>query len=57
MTWFHREILLPQFYRGIHAITGIVLEELLARVEAGMAHALPVPFYFMVEEQFHRELL
>ena len=38
-------------------ITGIVLEELLARVEAGMAHALPVPFYFMVEQQFHRELL
>jgi 8-oxo-dGTP pyrophosphatase MutT (NUDIX family) len=38
-------------------ITGIVLEELLARVEAGMAQALPVPFYFMVEQQFHRELL
>ena len=29
-------------------ITGIVLEELLARVEAGMGHDLPVPFYFMV---------
>ena len=38
-------------------ITGIVLEELLARVEAGMAHDLPVPFYFMIEQQFHRELL
>jgi 8-oxo-dGTP pyrophosphatase MutT (NUDIX family) len=38
-------------------ITGIVLEELLARVDAGMAHSLPVPFYFMAEEQFHRELL
>jgi len=38
-------------------ITGIVLEELLARVDAGMDHALPVPFYFMVEQQFHRELL
>jgi len=38
-------------------ITGIVLEELLARVEAGMAHSLPVPFYFMVEQEFHRELL
>ena len=38
-------------------ITGIVLEELLARVEAGMGHDLPVPFYFMVEQQFHRELL
>lgn len=38
-------------------ITGIVLEELLARVEAGMAHSLPVPFYFMVEQKFHRELL
>jgi len=38
-------------------ITGIVLEELLARVEAGMGHSLPVPFYFMVEQQFYRELL
>jgi 8-oxo-dGTP pyrophosphatase MutT (NUDIX family) len=38
-------------------ITGIVLEELLARVEAGMGHELPVPFYFMVERQFFRELL
>ena len=38
-------------------ITGVVLEELLARVKAGMAHALPVPFYFMQEQQFFRELL
>lgn len=38
-------------------ITGIVLEELDARVKAGMGHDLPVPFYFMVERQFFRELL
>jgi 8-oxo-dGTP pyrophosphatase MutT (NUDIX family) len=38
-------------------ITGIVLEELLARVDAGMAHSLPVPFYFMQEQVFQRELL
>jgi len=38
-------------------ITGIVLEELLARVEAGMGHDLPVPFYFMIEKQFFREML
>ncbi|MGH6683052.1 MAG: NUDIX hydrolase [Pseudolabrys sp.] len=38
-------------------ITGVVLEELAARVAAGMGHALPVPFYFMVEQQFLRELL
>ena len=38
-------------------ITGVVLEELLARVEAGMAHTLPVPFYFMQDDVFHRELL
>jgi 8-oxo-dGTP pyrophosphatase MutT (NUDIX family) len=38
-------------------ITGVVLEELLARVEAGMAHSLPVPFYFMVEQKFTRQLL
>jgi 8-oxo-dGTP pyrophosphatase MutT (NUDIX family) len=38
-------------------ITGIVLEELLARVEAGMGHDLPVPFYFMRDKEFIRELL
>ena len=38
-------------------ITGVILEELLARVEAGMAHDLPVPFYFMQDNVFHRELL
>ena len=38
-------------------ITGIVLEELAARVEAGMGHELPVPYYFMVDKQFFRELL
>ena len=38
-------------------ITGVVLEELLARVEAGMAHSLPVPFYFMQDQQFFRDLL
>jgi 8-oxo-dGTP pyrophosphatase MutT (NUDIX family) len=38
-------------------ITAVVLEELLARVEAGMAHDLPVPFYFMENQQFLRELL
>lgn len=38
-------------------ITGVVLEELAARVAAGMAHDLPVPFYFMKDQQFFRELL
>ena len=38
-------------------ITGVVLEELLARVAAGMAHDLPVPFYFMQDKRFLRELL
>ena len=38
-------------------ITGVVLEELAARVAAGMGHDLPVPFYFMIERQFFRELL
>ena len=38
-------------------ITGIVLEELLARVEGGMGHDLPVPYYYMIEQQFLRELL
>jgi 8-oxo-dGTP pyrophosphatase MutT (NUDIX family) len=38
-------------------ITSVVLEELGARVTAGMAHDLPVPFYFMQDEKFFRELL
>lgn len=38
-------------------ITGIILEELGARVEAGMAHALPVPFYYQQDQKFFRELL
>jgi hypothetical protein len=38
-------------------ITEIVLEELEARVKAGMAHALPVPFYYMEDQVFRRELL
>jgi 8-oxo-dGTP pyrophosphatase MutT (NUDIX family) len=38
-------------------ITGIVLEELEARVKAGMDHGLPVPFYFMEEREYLRELL
>jgi 8-oxo-dGTP pyrophosphatase MutT (NUDIX family) len=38
-------------------ITGVILEELEARVAAGMAHCLPVPFYFMENQQFRRELL
>jgi len=38
-------------------ITGVVLEELAARVTAGMEHRLPVPMYFMADDVFHRELL
>lgn len=41
----------------VPTITGIVLEELLARVRAGMDHSLPVPFYFMEGQRFYRELL
>ncbi len=38
-------------------ITAVVLEELAARVAAGMEHRLPVPMYFMKDDVFHRELL
>ncbi|MBS0245889.1 MAG: NUDIX hydrolase [Proteobacteria bacterium] len=38
-------------------ITSVILEELAARVAAGMAHDLPVPFYYMQEQKFHRDLL
>jgi 8-oxo-dGTP pyrophosphatase MutT (NUDIX family) len=38
-------------------ITSVILEELAARVAAGMAHCLPVPFYYMQDQKFQRELL
>ena len=40
MTWFQREILLPPFYRGLHAITGIVLEAMpeIAQIRVGLLH-------------------
>lgn len=38
-------------------ITMIALEELEARVAAGLTHDLPVPFYRVVRRRFSRELL
>src|SRR5690242_10661196 len=38
-------------------ITATILEELEARVKAGMGHDLPVPFYFMENQKFFRDLL
>jgi 8-oxo-dGTP pyrophosphatase MutT (NUDIX family) len=38
-------------------ITATILEELEHRVAAGMSHDLPVPFYFMENKQFFRDLL
>jgi 8-oxo-dGTP pyrophosphatase MutT (NUDIX family) len=38
-------------------ITGVVLEELSARVAAGLHHDLPVPYYFMETTLFQRDLL
>ncbi len=38
-------------------ITSVILEELAARVAAGMSHGLPVPFYYMQDQRFHRDLL
>ena len=39
------------------AITAVVLEELEARIAAGLRHDLPVPFYQMLHRHFVRELL
>jgi 8-oxo-dGTP pyrophosphatase MutT (NUDIX family) len=39
------------------AITAVVLEELQARIAAGLRHDLPVPFYQMLHRHFVRELL
>ncbi len=38
-------------------ITGVVLQELEARVAAGFGHDLPVPFYRMLHGKFQRALL
>jgi 8-oxo-dGTP pyrophosphatase MutT (NUDIX family) len=39
------------------AVTGVMLEELDARVADGFRHSLPVPFYRMLRGSFVRELL
>jgi 8-oxo-dGTP pyrophosphatase MutT (NUDIX family) len=39
------------------AVTGVMLEELEARVADGLRHDLPVPFYRMLRGSFLRELL
>jgi 8-oxo-dGTP pyrophosphatase MutT (NUDIX family) len=41
----------------VPAITAVVLEELEARIAAGLRHDLPVPFYRMRHRRFVRELL
>jgi 8-oxo-dGTP pyrophosphatase MutT (NUDIX family) len=41
----------------IHPITGAILDELQARLTAGLRHALPVPLYRMKNGRFVRELL
>jgi 8-oxo-dGTP pyrophosphatase MutT (NUDIX family) len=38
-------------------ITGVVLQELEARVAAGFGHDLPVPFYRMPRKVFYRDLI
>jgi 8-oxo-dGTP pyrophosphatase MutT (NUDIX family) len=38
-------------------VTGVMLQELDARIAAGLAHDLPVPFYRMDHRHFVRELL
>src|SRR5262245_25525102 len=39
------------------AVTGVMLEELDARIADGLGHDLPVPFYWMERGSFVRELL
>ena len=39
------------------AVTGVMLEELDARIADGLGHDLPVPFYRMIRRSFLRELL
>ena len=39
------------------AVTGVMLEELDARIADGFGHDLPVPFYSMPRGRFRREML
>ena len=39
------------------AVTGVMLEELEARIADGFGHDLPVPFYRMPRGRFMREML
>jgi 8-oxo-dGTP pyrophosphatase MutT (NUDIX family) len=39
------------------AITKVALDELEARVKAGLTHGLPVPYYRMLRRRFTREML
>ena len=39
------------------AITKVALDELQARVAAGLTHDLPVPYYRMLRRRFNREML
>ena len=39
------------------AVTGVMLEELDARIADGFGHDLPVPFYRMPRRRFIREML
>jgi hypothetical protein len=39
------------------AVTGVMLEELDARIADGFAHDLPVPFYSMPRGRFRRDML
>ena len=39
------------------AVTGVMLEELDARIAGGFGHDLPVPFYRMIRGSFVRELV
>jgi hypothetical protein len=39
------------------AVTGVMLEELDARIADGFGHDLPVPFYRTIRGSFIRELL
>jgi hypothetical protein len=39
------------------AVTGVMMEELDARIADGFGHDLPVPFYSMPRGRFRRQLL
>ena len=57
LDWLSAEECWPNRAADMPAVTGVMMEELDARIADGFGHELPVPFYSMPRGRFRRELL